>query len=548
MGYIQRGSQTGVCVFRKFAGTTLLVMGVVVGVGACATLLAGPSAAQAPVVTPPVRPPTAHANPWSRIVRAENARPGTAGATISSTRGKAAGLAAYADRVSVLPGEDVGLYVSTAVTEKVAVRALRVGYYAGLGFRSVWAGSFVAHPQRAASTLTTPLSDAGGARSTNARIAPWTVTTVLSTSGWPEGMYVLRLDAGKASRYVLLTVRSAETSGRLLLLDSPLTWEAYNTWGGRSLYGDESKSFSRRSTAVSFDRPYDDGYGAGKFFTNVISLVREAEKLGLPLAWATDYDVALDPSLIRGSTGIVVGGHAEYWTAVERDAVVAEVRRGTNLAVFGANTAYWRVRLAGRKVALAAQPSRRDGRPRIVFGPKDSRLDPLASTDPSGATARFRDRPAARSEAALTGLRYDCFPARADWVVSDASWWGYAGTGLVKGSRLTGVVGPESDRVYPAADRPKPEQVVAYTTFTCRGATTAHTGVYWTNPAGAGVFNAGSIDWQRSLTVGTATRAIGKITDNVLARFAVPLAGAAHPATDTVGRYWLPTSSTTSAS
>jgi hypothetical protein len=480
-------------------------------------------------------------------VRAENALPGTPGATITASRGKAAGLAAFADRVSVRPGDDVGLYVATSVTEKVAVRALRVGYYGGAGFRSVWWGSFVAHPQRAATTLTTPLADAGGARNTNARVAPWRMTTLISTARWPEGMYVLRLDAGKASRYVLLTVRSADSTGRLLMLDSPMTWQAYNTWGGRSLYGDEAKSFSQRSTAVSFDRPYDDGYGAGKFFTCMISLVREAEKLGLPLAWATDYDVAVDPTLLRGSTGIVIGGHAEYWTAVERDAVVAQVRSGTNLAVFGANTAYWRVRLAGRKVGLAAQPARRDGRPRIIFGAKDPRLDPLASRDPSGATARFRDAPKARSEATLTGLRYDCFPARADWVVSDASWWGYAGTGLVTGSRLAGVVGPESDRVYPAADRPKPEQVVAYTTFRCRGATTAHTGVYWTNAAGAGVFNAGTIDWQRSLTVGTATRAVARITDNVLRVFAGPRAGAAHPAVDTVGRFWLPTSSTTSA-
>jgi hypothetical protein len=46
--------------------------------------------------------------------------------------------------------------------------------------------------------------------------------------------------------------------------------------------------------------------------------------------------------------------------------VVAAVGRGANLAVFGANTAYWRARLAGRTLGLAGQPDRRDGRPRFV--------------------------------------------------------------------------------------------------------------------------------------------------------------------------------------
>jgi len=87
----------------------------------------------------------------------------------------------------------------------------------------------------------------------------------LPTAGWPEGHYLLRLDSGAASRYVPLTVRSADTRGRLLVLTSPMTWQAYNGWGGGSLYGPTPRrpQTVRRSAAVSFDRPYDDGYGAG---------------------------------------------------------------------------------------------------------------------------------------------------------------------------------------------------------------------------------------------------------------------------------------------
>jgi len=496
------------------------------------------STSSSPSASSPSAEPTPAVVAASAAVRDENARPGTPGALIPPDRGRAPGLEAYADRVSVLPGESVGLYVSTETSEPVTARALRIGYYGGVGQRQVWTGTFTAGPQPAAREITAPIPDAGGLVDSRAAYAPWSLSTTVSTRGWPEGAYVIRLDAGAASRYVLLTVRSADAVGRVLLVNAPMTWQAYNTWGGRGLYGDEGDAFAKRSLAVSFDRPYSDGYGAGRFFTYDTTVIREGEKLGLPLAWATDYDVATDPALLDGATAIVFGGHAEYWTGPMHDAVVQHVADGANLAVFGANTSYWRVRLAGASTGLEAQPQRRDGRPRLVVGPKSPSLDPLAVTDPAGATSRFRDNPHPRPEEALTGMRYDCYPAKADWVVSDASWWGYAGTGLHDGDRLPDLVGPESDRVYPSADRPSPMDVVAYTRLSCGGHETAQTGVYWSNAAGAGVFAAGTMGWRAGADpVGLA---VATITDNVLRAFASPHAGRTSPAVENVDRFWLP--------
>ena len=490
------------------------------------------SSAPSPSTPPPTVSP----------VSEENARPGTPNALITPARGRAPGLEAYADRVSVLPGEAVGLYVATSGRTTVTAHALRIGFYGGVGQRQVWTGSFAAHPQPAVRELTAPVPDAGGLAASRAAYAPWTLTTTVSTQGWPEGAYVIRLDSGAASRYVLLTVRSASAVGRVVVVNAPMTWQAYNTWGGRGLYGDEGNAFARRSLAVSFDRPYSDGYGAGRFFEYDTTVLREAERLGLPVAWETDYDVATDPSILDGATAIVFGGHAEYWTGPMHDAVVRHVAEGTNLAVFGANTSYWRVRLAGAGLDLGVAPARADGRPRLVVGPKSPSLDPLAASDPAGATARFRDHPHPRPEEALTGMRYDCYPAKADWVVSDASWWGYAGTGLRDGDRLPGLVGPESDRVYPSGVRPTPMDVVAYTRLSCGGHETAHTGVYWSNAAGAGVFAAGTMDWRAGTDrVGLA---VATITDNVLRAFAAPRAGATAPAVENVGRFWLPTTVT----
>ncbi len=481
---------------------------------------------------------------WAAAVRAENARPGTGDWRVPARRGKAPGLDAYAGQVSIRPGQPVTLYVRAAPAGRVRVQVLRVGFYGGAGDRRIWSGVVQAGPQPKPKTVSGSIPGSGGLTPSRMIVAPWHATTVLQTTGWLEGDYLVRLDAGEATRLVPLTVRSADARGRVLLVAGAMTWQAYNAWGGRSLY-QGSGSYSGRSYAVSFDRPYDDFYGAGRFPPFDAPVVRLAEKDGLPLAWVTDYDLAEHPDLADGAAEIVVGGHAEYWTAPMWEGVRRAVAHGTNLADFGANTAYWRVRLAGTV----------GGADRVIVGTKDASLDPLARSDPSGATTHFRDAPHPRREEDLVGMRYDCFPADAPWTVADAHWWGYAGTGVRQGEQLPRLVGPESDRVYPAPGRPRPMTVVGYSRFPCGpGRPTAQTGVYWVARSGAGVFAAGTMRWACAMgdtcpkvPDAQVLEVVRRVSTTVLRAFATPRAGARHPATDTVARYWLPAGSTGSA-
>ncbi len=532
-------------------GATLAVVAALFGLAACApaptSVSTTPPATRRPApASVPVQ--TLSTTSWSAYVSKENARPGTPGWQITPAEGQAPGLSAYLDRVSVLPGQDVGLYVDAS--GPVRVRALRIGYYGGIGARTVWTGTVQATPQPARTVLDSPIPDAGGIQNTHTVVAPWHLTALLSTRGWPEGDYLLRLDAGQAARYVPLTVRSATAVGRLLVVSTPMTWQAYNSWGGGSLYDAVDGRPDAQSLAVSFDRPYADGYGSGRFLDYDQPILTLAEQAGLPLAWATDYDLAVDPGLLRGAVGLVIGGHAEYWTSVERTAVIHAVDAGTNLAIFGANTAYWRVRLAGATIGLPGQPDRRDGRPRIIVGTKNAAADPLARVDPAGAMTMFRKAPDPQPEELLTGMRYDCHPANAAWTVSDPSWWGYAGTGVHAGQQLPGVVGPESDRVYPSPDTP-PSEIVSYTRYFCAGRPTAHTAVYWAARSGAGVFVAGTMRWPCATEVGctdvpgtTTAPIVARVTLNVLAAFARPAAGRAHPPRVNIDQYWLPGSTT----
>ncbi len=456
---------------------------------------------------------------------------------IGSSAGKRGRLEVFLDRSSVTSGQDVGVYVDAE--GPVTVRAIRFDDDRG---EVVWTGSMTATRQAKATSVLDPIPDAGGLRATRTMVAPWQRTGTAPTAGWPEGHYLMRVDSDGASRFAPLTVRSTTTAGKVIVVASTMTWQAYNRWGGTSLYRGTDGTEATRALAVSYDRPYDNEYGAGQFFTMDAPVLAAAQRSGAPLAFATDLDLARDPSLVTSASAIVFGGHSEYWTAPMRQALQAAVDNGTNLAVFGANTGYWRTRLAGPIGALPGLADHRDGGPRVLVVTKDAARDPLSGRDPGGTTAKFVDRPVPVVEDTLFGQRYDCNPVSGDYQISDPGWWGFAGSGVSTATVLRDVVGPEIDRVYDTQTRPRPTQVIAYAQVNCRGAKTAASAVYLARPSGAGVFSAGTLWWPHGLNSGDSqTRTVLRaVTSTIIADFATPGAGRRHPATDTVGRFWLP--------
>jgi hypothetical protein len=479
---------------------------------------------------------------WSAFVRAENAKPGTPGWQITGARAAMSLLAGYADHVSARPGEPVELYVNA--NGRMSASAYRIGWYGGVGARRIWTGTFTARWQPPKMTVDTPIADAGGLRNAHVDVAPWTPSITMDTTGWPEGHYLIRLDAATASRYVPLTIRSASASGRLVMVSDILTRQAYNWWGGHSLYDGPERTRAGRALAVSFDRPYNWELGAGEFLRYDSGVLQQAERAGLPLAWVTDYDIATLPGLLSGAGGIAFGGHSEYWTVRLRNAVRQAQAAGTNLAVFGANTAYWRARLAGRGLNLHHQ----DPRPRVMVVTKDARLDPLSAADLLGTTVRWRADPDPEPEQYLIGARFLCGPTRGDWVVTDPAWFGYAGTGVSKGRRIVGIIGPESDVAAPPGQGPPGIDVVAYSRLACGTRQVAHTAVYYVATSGAGVFDAGTLDWSCATQGSCPTHSVratdaavlARITRNVLTEFSVAKAGLRHPAVADLAKYWVP--------
>jgi hypothetical protein len=432
-------------------------------------------------------------------------------------------LEAYTTRVSAPPGARLELKVSTS-ERAFRMSAYRIGDYDG-GTGHLVHRSQLVTGERQADPVFQPAE-------TRTIVAPWHVSLAVSTSGWEPGFYVLRLRTTSGwEQQVPYIVSSPSADGTVAVVVPVTTWQAYNLWGGYSLY--DGPTGDRRSWAVSFDRPYHGVGGMNDFHLSVVPIVVRAEMTGVPLSWFANVDLHDDHDLLAGALGYVSTGHDEYWTPSMRTTVETARDAGTNLAFLGANTMYWRVRLDDRET----------GPRRLMTGYRhDAAVDPLRDETPAEATSRFRDAPAPRPENEVTGMLYECYPVDADYVVVSPGWWGFAGTGVRHGTAIPGLVGGESDRVYPDG-------------FSCRGVTTTSQSVYYTTSSGAGVFTAGTLRWGCALVdlcdrpLGARTRDfVRRVTDNLFHGFAAGPVGRRHPARDNLTDFDLPLVNTVSAS
>ena len=76
-----------------------------------------------------------HARAPANPIRAENAKPGTAGWLAPAASGRA--IEAYGSEVSVLPGQAMHFHVSTAPAARYRVVVYRLGWYGGAGARRI---------------------------------------------------------------------------------------------------------------------------------------------------------------------------------------------------------------------------------------------------------------------------------------------------------------------------------------------------------------------------------------------------------------------------
>jgi hypothetical protein len=405
----------------------------------------------------------------------ENSKPGTTAWRIAHESGPE--LEGFASRTSVAPGQRVTIYVSSRFPT-FSASVFRMGWYGGTQGRLVWSAPGIrGHRQPPASIDPTT-------RMVEAHWAP-TFTVPVGPS-WTSGVYLVKLTArtGRAS-YVPFTVRESAHRAPFVFESSVTTWEAYNGWGGHSLYeGLSPDGLDRlpryRSTVVSFDRPYETGGGAGDFFAMELPLLSWLEEQGYDIGYATNIDMQEDPGLLAGRRAFLSMGHDEYWSTVMRQRLESALASGTNAAFFGANAIYRHIRL---------QPSPL-GPDRHQVNYRFAKLDPLTRTDPGESTVQWRDPPVRKPEDEVLGAMYECNPVHVDAVVYDPLPWLFDGTGLRIGSRIPGLVGREYDRVFHMPGPGKRMWVLLRSPLMCDKQPSVADMTFMRLPSGAGVFDA----------------------------------------------------------
>lgn len=394
-------------------------------------------------------------------------------------RGRA--IEGYTVQASVFAGDPLGVCVSTAPTARYEPRVYRLGWYGGAG------GRLLAElPRNVGLAREVPLPDL----ETGIVRAGWPVTDVIRTrEEWVSGQYVCVLtltsgpDAGAAAR-VPFVVRGAPEERAPILVQTPVnTTQAYNSWGGKSLYTTNSTD-GVAAVKVSFDRPVpafgEANLNARAPFIYELALIRWLEREGFEIGYQTDADTHRDPFTLEGPRLIITAGHDEYWTREMRDAFDGALARGVNLMFTGANTCYWQTRYEDSE------------RTAVVY--RNARLDP--ESDPARTTIRFRDLTPPRPERELIGLQYEDGLGSVDDVRDYRFMPGFEADGWAEGvdldpdRPLERLVGYEWDTLARRHPPPGCVRILSYE----EGAVAADC-IRWRAPSGARVLAAGSLQF-----------------------------------------------------
>lgn len=497
-----------------------------------------PAAAPAPTLADPYAAPG-----W---LAAENARPGTSAWRIDEkapnqfSRPLVGWIEGYADTTSARPGQTVTLFVA-ADADSWHAEAYRMGWYDGDLARLVWSSDEIDKAWQFTDDPTRTVDDLGN--DTKMRTAGWAPSlTFTITDDWPPGSYLIKLVASTGmAHYVPITVRRDEAAGSLVVVSAVTTWQAYNPWGGCTLY--ECFDGPGRSTVVSFDRPYAASYnwGSADFLTHELPLIALIEELGIDTAYVTNIDLhtsglgendVLD-SVFANRTALLSTGHDEYYSTAMRDTLERAREAGVNLAFLGANAVYRHIRLEPNADGLSY---------RQMPNYRVSVNDPITETDPMQSTVQWRNPPLRQPESSLIGVQYFAAGITAPLTVVNRSNWLFDEVSVRNGSSFRKLVSIEADGLGPPEATPQNLEVLAAGPVRYLDTEYDHAMTYYSHESGAGVFASGTIAWINALDADywrdeTTTEFVRGVTTRLLTEFAAGPAGTKHPSTGNFRQY-----------
>jgi hypothetical protein len=158
-----------------------------------------------------------------------------------------------------------------------------------------------------------------------------------------SGIYLAKLvrDSGPVgASHAVFVVRDDASHSGIFYQTSDTTWQAYNNYGGYSLYQNDTRK-------VSYNRPFvtrEVFGGQSWFFSPEYPMVRWIEANGYDASYSTGVDSDRNPGAMLQHKMFLSSGHDEYWSAAQRDGAEAARAAGVNLAFFSGNEVHWKTR------------------------------------------------------------------------------------------------------------------------------------------------------------------------------------------------------------
>ncbi|MFG1959014.1 N,N-dimethylformamidase beta subunit family domain-containing protein [Nonomuraea sp. NPDC049028] len=282
--------------------------------------------------------------PPTSVICLENSLPGNPPSEWDIVGAGSPSIQGYAADMSVNKGTTVDFKIDTDATD-YRLDVYRIGYYSGMGARLITtlqpSATLPQVQPTCVSDDATGLVDCGNWDVS----ASWAVPdTVVS------GVYLAKLvreDGTPGESQITFVIRDDTRGADVLVQTSDSTWQAYNDYGGNSLY---TGSPAGRAFKVSYNRPFLNrsadisGSAESFFFNSEYPMVRWLEANAYDVSYATSVDTARMGAELLEHRAFLSVGHDEYWSLEMRNNVEAARASAVNLAFFSGNEMFWKTR------------------------------------------------------------------------------------------------------------------------------------------------------------------------------------------------------------
>jgi len=300
-------------------------------------------------VTPPGNPAPPPVGPHVNRIAEENAKPGTSPSIWDfAPPGNSPGagsndIQGFTTDISYDLGQTVHFKISTIAT-RYRLDIYRLGYYQGNGARRVDRIEMTGPSNPNAGCMTDGYPGLVDCDNWG-ESATWTIP-----GDAVSGIYFAHLVGEQGTNgesHVFFVVRDDGSTSDIYYQTSDTTWQAYNNYGGESLYSGGPLPDPARAAAVSYNRPFAtrsvDG-GQDWIFNAEVPMVRWLERNGYDVSYEAGVDTDRYGSLIKNHRLFMSTGHDEYWSGQQRANVESARDAGVNLAFFSGNEVFWKTR------------------------------------------------------------------------------------------------------------------------------------------------------------------------------------------------------------